>query len=77
MKAIEELDVVVLQRALPEFGLTPGDLGTVVHHYGDGKAVEVEFVTGSGNTVAVATLEVGDVRLIREDEILHVREIAS
>lgn len=77
MKAIEELDVVVLLRALPEFGLTPGDAGTVVHCYGNGKGVEVEFVTGSGNTVAVVTLEVRDVRLVGEDEILHVREIAS
>jgi hypothetical protein len=77
MKAIEELDVVVLRRALPEFGLKPGDLGTVVHRYGRGAAVEVEFVTASGDTVAVATLEIREVRRMRKHEILHVREIGA
>jgi hypothetical protein len=48
-----------------------------VHIYGDGKAVEVEFVTGSGATVAVETLSVDDVRPLGREEILHARELAA
>lgn len=74
---MNELDAVVLKRDLPEHGLAQGDVGTVVHRYGDGEAVEVEFVTGEGKTVAVVTLEVESVRLMQQREILHVREIAA
>ncbi len=77
MKRIRELDTVVLHRALPDFGLVAGDIGTVVHCYDDGEGLEVEFVTGSGDTVAVATVERADIRPIREREIMHVREISS
>ena len=77
MKTIQELDMVVLQRALPEYSLQAGDIGAVVHCYGDGQGLEVEFVTGSGETVAVATLERRDVRLMKEGEIMHVRELAA
>lgn len=35
------------------------------------------LVTGSGETVAVVTLARGDVRLMKEGEILHVREMAA
>ena len=41
------LDVVILQRDLPERGLAAGDLGTIVELYGD-TAAEVEFVRASG-----------------------------
>ncbi len=72
---IEELDTVVLTHDIPASGLTMGDIGAVVHCYEDGAAYEVEFVTAEGNTVAVLTLTQDDVRLMREREILHVREI--
>ena len=77
MKTIQEHDLVVLLRALPEHGLQPGDIGAAVYCYGDGKGLEVEFVRGSGETVAVATLERSDVRLRKDREILHVREMAE
>jgi hypothetical protein len=38
---IEEHERIVLTRALPDEGLEPGDVGTVVHAYADGKAYEV------------------------------------
>jgi hypothetical protein len=44
---MSEHDVVVLTRDLPEHGLRAGDVGAVVHVYSNGKAYEVEFVTGS------------------------------
>jgi hypothetical protein len=65
---IRELDGVVLMRDLPEHGLRAGDVGVVVHVYGEGIGFEVEFVTGDGKTVAVVTLS-------RDaDPDLHLRE---
>jgi hypothetical protein len=58
---IKEHDRVVLNTALPSEGLEPGDVGTVVHVYGDGKAYEVEFVTLDGHTATVATVEAAQV----------------
>ncbi len=74
---MNELDLVVLRRALPAYGLEEGDVGTVVHCYRDGEAVEVEFITGKGETIAVETLETKDVRLMQPREILHARELAA
>jgi ribulose-5-phosphate 4-epimerase/fuculose-1-phosphate aldolase len=73
---MNELDTVALLRDLPEHGLTKGDLGTVVHVYTDGKAFEVEFMTLTGDTIGVVTLEAGDVRPITEREIAHARQVA-
>ena len=74
---IKELDTVVLNRNIEEHGLKKGDVGAVVHSYEGGTAFEVEFVTADGRTVAVIPLEIGDIRLMKEKEILHVRELAS
>ena len=73
---INELDTVALLRDLAEYGLSKGDLGTVVHIYADGKAYEVEFMTLTGDTIGVVTLEVGDVRPVTEREIAHARQVA-
>jgi len=67
-----ELDTVVLVRDLPEPGLRSGDLGAVVQVYGD-EAVEVEFVTASGRTQALLTVNVADVRPVHDDDLLAVR----
>ncbi|GAB4506364.1 MAG: DUF4926 domain-containing protein [Anaerolineales bacterium] len=73
---IRELDTVVLTKDLEAYGLKRGDVGAVVHGYADGKAFEVEFVTGEGHTIAVVTLSEADVRPMRPEEILHVRALA-
>lgn len=72
---IKEHDRVVLNTPLPSEGLEPGDVGTVVHIYGDGKAYEVEFVTLDGHTAAVATLEATLVRPVTRRDLTHVREL--
>lgn len=77
MDTINELGIVVLRKRLIEHGLEEGDVGTVVHVYEDGRAMEVEFTTGEGKTVAVVTLESGAVRLMERREILHVRQMAA
>ena len=74
---ITEHDTVVLTKALPAPGLEEGDIGAVVHVYEGQKALEVEFVTASGSTVAVETLALDDVRAPRREEILHVRSLAA
>ena len=72
---IKELDTVVLKKDLGEHGLERGDVGAVVHRYGTGEALEVEFVTGEGETVAVLTLCAEDVRPMRSKEVLHARDL--
>ena len=72
---MNEFERVVLTRELPEEGLVAGDVGTVVHVYGAGEGFEVEFLTPSGRTVAVATLAASDVREAGEREVLHVRAV--
>jgi len=73
---IKELDTVVLTHDINEYGLAEGDIGAVVHCYGDTNAFEVEFVTAEGRTIAVLTLTTNDIRLMSNREILHARAIA-
>jgi hypothetical protein len=73
---MQELERVVLQRDVPDFGLAVGDVGTIVHAYADGLAFEVEFVALSGETVAVVTVPVDAVRAIRPREIANARKVA-
>ncbi len=73
----EELETVVLTKDLKKHSLKKGDIGTVVHVYGDKKSFEVEFVAASGETIAVLTLNENDVRSMAKHEILHARGFAS
>lgn len=74
---IKELDTVVLKKDLSDHGLERGDVGAVVHRYSTGEALEVEFVTGEGETVAVLTLNATEVRQMRSMEVLHARNLGS
>jgi hypothetical protein len=62
---------------VPEGGLEPGDVGTVVHVYADGQAYEVEFVALDGHTKAVATLEASQVRPVTRRDMTHARVIQA
>ena len=72
---MNEHDIAVLTRSLPEYGLEAGDVGAIVFVHDGGKAYEVEFVSGSGATIAVVTLEAKDVRPVATSEIFHVRSV--
>ncbi len=63
---MKELDVVTLTRDIQECGLTRGSKGVVVHCYTDGQGFEVEFVSETGDTIALLTLERADIQLGRE-----------
>jgi hypothetical protein len=67
-----ELDTVVLTRDFTDAGLRAGDLGAVVQVYSP-DTLEVEFVTASGRTQALLTVQTSDVRPIRDDDLLAVR----
>lgn len=72
-----ELDLIVLAKDIKEHSLKEGDIGTVVHKYDDKGAVEAEFLTAEGKTVAVLTLKDSEIRPIAKDEILHVRGFSA
>jgi hypothetical protein len=69
------LDTVVLDRDLAEQGLRSGDLGAVVEVY-EPDGLEVEFVTASGKTQALVTLNVKDVRPVQDSDLIAVRSVA-
>ena len=71
---LQETDIAVLTVDLPEYGLKAGDVGTVVLVHGQ-QGYEVEFITLDGETVAVTSLQVGQVRSISTREVAHVRSI--
>ena len=73
---LQNLDIVVLNEDLPSHGLKRGDLGTVVEVYAS-DAVEVEFVTASGRTQALVTLQPSKVREVGDDDLVAVRPVTS
>ena len=69
-------DTVALTRDLPAEGLAEGDLGAIVHAYPGGETYEVEFVSLTGETIAVVTLPGEALRSVQSGEIAHVRQLA-
>ncbi len=68
------LDTVVLDRDFPDFGLRRGDLGAVVELYPP-HGLEVEFVTASGRTQAVVSLNDDDIRPVHDEDLIAVRPL--
>lgn len=74
---IKEHDCVVLTKNLPEENLEAGDIGTIVHIHKNGVAYEVEFMTLTGETVAIVTLEASHVRPFNRRDLAHTRELQA
>jgi hypothetical protein len=74
---IKEHDCVVLTTNVPDEGLEAGDIGTVVHIHKGGEGYEVEFMTLTGETVAIVTLLAAQVRPLNRRDLAHTRELAS
>ncbi|MFO7748997.1 MAG: DUF4926 domain-containing protein [Desulfobacteraceae bacterium] len=74
---IKEHDRIILTEAIEEYGLEPGDIGSVVYVHGEGDAFEVEFVTLDGTTAAVLELELYQVRVASAREIPHARPLSA
>jgi hypothetical protein len=68
------LETVVLNTDLPEHGLKKGDLGAVVQIY-EPDGLEVEFVSASGQTQALVTLQVDAVRSVLDTDLIAVRPL--
>ncbi len=68
------LDTVVLTRDIPKHKLKQGDVGAVVEVYPP-NGLEIEFVTGSGHTQALVTLDMAEVRPVGPADILAVRKV--
>jgi ATP-dependent exoDNAse (exonuclease V) alpha subunit len=77
MMKLKEHDCVVLTANLPKEGLVAGDVGTIVHIHKGGVAYEVEFITLTGRTVAVTTVEGSQLRPVSRRDINHVRELVA
>ena len=73
---IKEHHCVVLTKNLPKEKLEAGDIGTVVHIHTGGTAYEVEFMTLTGETVAIVTVEASQVRALNRRDLAHTRELA-
>jgi hypothetical protein len=74
---IKEHDCILLTADLPDEGLEVGDVGTVVHIHKGATAYEVEFMTLTGNTIAVATVLPSQLRPVSKRDLTHVRELAA
>ncbi|MDJ0730689.1 MAG: DUF4926 domain-containing protein [Crocosphaera sp.] len=70
---LKELDVISLTHDIEEHGLKKGTQGAIVHCYDDQEAYEVEFVSESGETLALLTLEKTDIelKLVQMKSILY------
>lgn len=73
---IKELEQVVLTVDIDDYGLCRGDIGTVVMVH-DARGYEVEFVALDGETIAVTSLTVDQVRSIGQHEIAHARSLEA
>jgi len=74
---IREHDCIVLTADLPGENLLTGDVGTVVHIHLGGAGYEVEFLTLTGETVAVTTVLPSQLRPVGKRDVTHVRELAA
>jgi len=74
---IKEHDCVVLTDNVPAEALQAGDVGTVVHIHKGGAGFEVEFMTLTGETVAVVTLLRSQVRPVARGDLTHVRKLET
>ena len=62
----------MLNRDVPEHDLRKGDLGAIVEIH-EPDAFEIEFVTASGRTAALVTLNARDIRPVADDDLVSVR----
>ena len=74
---MEALERVALTEDLPEHGLKTDDIGMIVHVYGEHKGYEVEFVTLSGDLIALVSVYPSQIRPLENDEIASARRVTT
>jgi hypothetical protein len=68
---------VALTTDLPDFHLKAGDIATIVdsHETESTKGYSLEVFNAKGETITVIVVEESQIEPLREDEVLHVRQI--
>ena len=74
---MQELERVALTEDLPQHGLKIGDIGMILHIYADHKGYEVEFVTLSGELIALVSVHPSQIRQLEQDEIASARRVKT
>jgi hypothetical protein len=74
---MHELERVALTQDILEHGLKIGDIGMIVHVYGDHKGYEVEFVTLNGDLIALVSVYPSQIRPLENDEIASARRVQT
>lgn len=72
----EILDTVILNQDLPDLNLRKGDLGAIVQVH-EPDAIDVEFVTASGQTGTLVTLQIEDVRPFTDADLSRIAASSS
>ena len=70
---LEEHDRIVLTEDISGLCLKAGDVGTIVHVHRGGRAFEVEFLAGDGQTAALATVPAARLRPVAATDLTHAR----
>ena len=74
---MKELERVALTEDLPEHGLKISDIGMILHIYADHKGYEVEFITLSGDLIALVSVYPSQIRQLEQDEIASARRVKT
>ena len=74
---MKELERVALTEDLPEHRLKIGDIGMILHIYADHKGYEVEFITLSGELIALVSVYPSQIRQLEQDEIASARRVKT
>lgn len=74
---MHEFERVALTHDLPRHGLSAGNVGMIVHVFGDHKGYAVEFVTFSSDLVALASVYSQQIRPLQNDEIASARRVKT
>ena len=74
----EHTQIVLTASVVGDAGekLEPGDVGVIIHIHPDGEAVVAEFLTLDGETAAIATVLLSQMRQVTGRDIMTTREFA-
>ena len=72
---------VALKKEIPDFGLKPGDIGTLIdyvpHPSGGEEGCVLEVFNAIGESIAVFSVGESEIEPLEEDEVLAVRRLAK
>jgi hypothetical protein len=74
---MQEMERVALTEDMSEHGLKAGDIGMILHIYGNHQGYEVEFVSLNGDLIALVSVYPNQIRQLESDEIASARRVKS